>query len=281
MNKMRGLLLFVALLTITGQIIILNTHLHSVWRFVLHVGDGILLISALIMLMFSFFRVGITASGELCYNPDNWYWKTIAWFYDVLDVSTNPFGRGKVSLCTAFWLTVLAISMVVASLGGTVLISNTLWELYLKFGLLKIILVTLGTIAVLALFVGGLYGTITATDKISHKFYQVVTDKPRLRNAVEAIGNVLQILFLIGILFLFLVILPIMAIMDSFKVSLHTAIIYYLIGVAGLSLTIGGVILLIWFLFKYLPRIASNTVLGQFLLAKKKDFCPTLTRCCT
>ncbi len=282
MNKTRGLLSLVALLTIAVQVFILHSHLSNVWRFTLHVADGIPLFSALTMLLFSFFRVGVMADGELCYNPDNWYWKTMAWFYDPLYFPlSSPFERGKVSLCKAFWLTVFAILIIIGLSVLAFVLVSLIWDAYLKFGLLKMILTVVLIATGVAALLGACYGLSVGEDKIKNKYYQAVADRPRLRNAAETTGDILMPIIAIGVLFSLTVVMPILVIMDIAKVPLYTAIVYYLVGVAGLALTVGGAAFLIWLIFKYLPRIIGNTVLGQFLAAKKKRFCPTLTRCCT
>ncbi|MBI2062535.1 MAG: hypothetical protein HYT64_02500 [Candidatus Yanofskybacteria bacterium] len=281
MNKTRGLLSFVALLTIIGQVFVLHSHLPNDWKFFLHVADGILLLSALTMLLFSFFRVGVTTDGELCYNPDNWYWKTMAWFYDKLsDPYSSSFSQGKVSLCKSFWMTAGVIFVVTGLLVLVGLLTVSLWDAYWKYGLLKMFYAALGFVVLAAAVIGVICGLVVGAEKISNKIDDATHNKHRLRNAMATTKTVAEPLFLFGFFSLFLVIFPIMIIAVKFKVSFFTAIVYYLVGVTGLVLTIGGAVLLIWFVFKYLPGIIGNTVLGQFLSAKKKQFCPTLTRCC-
>lgn len=276
MNKTRGLLLLVTLLTLAGQILILHSHLHNNLQFTLHVADGILLLSALTMLLFSFFRVGVTACGDLCYNPDNWYWKTMKEFSDSLYAPySSPFDRGEVSLCKAFWLTVFAVFMVIVLSALAVSLFILLWDVYWKFGLLKIILFAFGIVA----FIGVIIGIVFASEKVKVQYDQIVDDKPRLRNAMETIGNILGVLLFIDLIFFIVVVVPVIIIMEKAKVSLYVAVIYYLIGVFGLTLTIGGAWLLIWGTFWYLPRVMRGSVLEQFLSAKKKQFCPTLVAC--
>lgn len=280
MNKTRGLLSLVALLTIIGQVFVFNSHLANGWKFLLHVSDGILLLSALTMLLFSFFRVGITASGEICYNPDNWYWKTMKGFSDFLySPYSSPFYQGKVSLCKAFWLTVIAGFMVTIFLMFAVGFIVLLWHIYWKFGLLKIIFTGLGIVAFTGVIIGTIVGTVFISKKIEVQYCQIVDDKPRLRNAMEIIRSILLNFVLFGLIFFMIVVMPIIVIMEEAKVSLYIAIIYYAVGIVGLALTIGGACLLIWSIFSYLPKVMRGSMLGQFLSAKKKQFCPTLVAC--
>ncbi len=132
--RTRLLLLFVVLLTIAGQVFLLKSGLGIVLKFVIHVADGILLASALTMLFFSFFRVGITANGELCYNPNNPYWGVMGWYCEnILDYLDNPF-QEEVSLCKAFWITVLALGHLILILSLLLLLIILVRTAYLQFG---------------------------------------------------------------------------------------------------------------------------------------------------
>src|SRR6267154_4062910 len=65
--------------------------------------DGILLLAAIVIFVFSFVRIK-RDGGELCYDPNNFYWKLMKEAYG------NTWGD-RVSLCKSYWLTVWLIAL--------------------------------------------------------------------------------------------------------------------------------------------------------------------------
>ncbi len=272
--KTRALLALVAILTIAGQVLVLQSGLGIVWKFILHVADGILMTSALTMLFFSFFRVGTTANGELCYNSSNHYWRIMFWYCnDVLVLLSDPFQK-EVSLCKAFWLTVLALISFLFFPALTTVLLFVVWHLYLKLGLLKLLLFVAS--------IAGVVGFLIYTEDVPYKSMAWIDsflhDKPRAEKVFNKLFGILMMATVVAGLVGLLVVLPIVVIMNA-DVDLYHAVIYYLVGVAGIVLVSFGTKGLIWLFFKYLPSVLGDTIFGQFLIAKKKQFCPTLVAC--
>ncbi len=137
-------------------------------------------------------------------------------------------------------------------------------------------------LAVIAGLVGFFWAMIELTIfsiKAGQRFSEAIADKPRIENAVDNVVEFLVPVIVVLILVGLLVVVPILMIMDTANIGLYQVIIYYLIGVSGIALTVGGAWGLIWLFFKYLPSALGDTVFGQFLVAKKKQFCPTLVAC--
>ena len=72
---------------------------------VLFVGFGavfspLLFLAAVTMFAFSLFRVSESEDGRLIYNPGNPHWKLLKKLFSI---------EGKISLCEAYWLTVLVV----------------------------------------------------------------------------------------------------------------------------------------------------------------------------
>lgn len=102
MIRMRVILLMVALAFVYGQYWIFTTPMGIFLQISFHALDAAFLLAAAGILFFSFFQIDITPQGELCYNPNNFWWKAMSEFWDGV-------WKDKNSLCKAYWLTFFLI----------------------------------------------------------------------------------------------------------------------------------------------------------------------------
>lgn len=228
---------------------------------ILHIVGTILWIAAASILFFSFLRVGTTSDGQLCFNPNNPYWKLMRKFWG------DAWGD-RISLCKSYWLTVafVAASSYISAMAGVMLYGLTKLAFEIakapaKFGKeARASVPALGWFVVIAvLLVLVVLFCIWATKKL-----------PALKYLWYGILGV----FVAGMLVAF----PIFLIVDYQRITVSAASLIYLkwagivVGVMALAA------LVIVAAFKYLPAI-RNTWLGQLLKAAEGELCPILVAC--
>lgn len=203
--------------------------------------------ASIIMFVFSFFRVHETEDSRLAYDPDNFYWK----------IMSGSFGENwdeGISLCKAFWLTVVGL-LIVGCLTFLVLGAIFIVGLFVYLSLTGQLDVRQPEPKMLA-FLIGLTGTITALLILSSAFSN---PKGKKRQILKYLS--------FSILIFSLVALPIYV----------AGFMEYIKGVGilvGASIGAGGAFYL---LSQAFSKIASgDNLLTRFFKALKEGFCPKL-----
>ena len=231
------------------------------WGPLLHIVLDILLLATASILIFSFFRVDVMPDGQLCYNPNNPYWKLMKYFY------SQSF-KSRISLCKAYWATVglLTLGAVILLIFGALLtivgtLSYTVYDA--AYNLNKDSAVGLGLLGIMILCIFIIGGVCKLLGWFEEKlpWFEYVNVALRI-----------IILFAVGVA------LPIYAIHAYYVISYGAAALVYLKLVGLGTVTIAGVVFLIWAAFKYFP-IFKNTWVGYILRLAKKELCPQLIAC--
>lgn len=125
-----------------------NSHSNDLGVVSVLVGSGFFIgpfmsFAAILMLVFSFFRVSESEDGRLMYDPDNLYWKLLHRCFEL---------EGNVSLCKAYWLTFL-VTFLAIFVGGMVVLWS--WAIYTQ-GIWKV-LVAFKVLLRIAVFFGSFF----------------------------------------------------------------------------------------------------------------------------
>lgn len=133
MLKTRLLLVLVGILSLSwcfGSFYWVNkSHSHDFGAVDMLLGSGFIFgpfmsFAAILMLVFSFFRVSESEDGRLMYDPNNLYWKLLRRQLE-----------GNISLCKAYWFTSFITFVAVFFSGAVVMI---LWAMYTQ-GIWKVL----------------------------------------------------------------------------------------------------------------------------------------------
>ena len=246
------------------------------WRIIGSALTGIPGLTALVVLIFSFFRVYDVPGVGLCYDPENFFWKTMKEWY-------GEKWRGRMSLCKTFWMTAGVITLAVFLSGMTCLLGYWLgYNIYVSIIDGQITAELLGAI----IAVGVLAVSITGLLAIGHGFvlfyrHLILRLIPkiyheRLRQILSFIGNLLRII-LLGVIAVGALALPLIAIHDKCSLaagSWATSLIIYGLGLAAVLVCV----LAVYLAFKHSDRLAT-TWLGQLARTGKKHLCPDLIAC--
>jgi len=264
MVKTRVILFLVGLGLAFGQYALVQSSPNEVLAVVLHVLGSILLLAAMGIFTLSFIEVGVSPQGELCFNPNNPFWKLMKFVYEGVWKDRN-------SLCKSYWLFafILLFGAFILGVIGVVLygivtelIPNTVTVIQ-EEGILAVVKPVAIGIGVIVAFFG-----------IIVLFVNLALKHLWLKRLLQVLGWII----LVTVLFLAFVFGPIHSIQDNQDVTTSEAIPIYLKWV-GITLgSIAAAVLLIWAAFKYLPML-RNTWLGQIILAIKRNLCPSLVAC--
>ncbi|PIR69368.1 MAG: hypothetical protein COU47_03290 [Candidatus Niyogibacteria bacterium CG10_big_fil_rev_8_21_14_0_10_46_36] len=216
----------------------------------------LLFVSAFIIFVSSFMQVGMLPNGQLCYNPNNWYWR----------VMDSIWGNGwgdTVSLCKAYWRTVetIILGMLVAVIAAFLIgVVPAIVYAFIKDARSSL-MVTGGVIGALSFIIGMIW----------------------LDNKYSWFGYVWKTVVAL-ILFGLLVVFPSMEIMQERGILFWPALLVYLkyagliVGsvVAAIAVIVGCVAGAI-----YATPALRNSVVWQGYSFVKEETCPILVSCPT
>lgn len=261
MIKARIILGILAAAIVGLQFPLANLNLPDKWNYATEGASVVLFVAAVSIIIFSFFRVHETLTGDLCFDGSNPLWKLMLFFE-----STEERPLKSMSLCGTYWLTVLAIvlaSFVIAlvSFFAAVVIPD-LWHAFMEDP--KTALKTIGIIVVCLIALAVITFAIATLCQKYPRFGKVF--------AITALAGV------IGFVLFVATVLPVMDIQTKRHISTPAAIEIYLHYAAYTVSALAIAILLIFAAFKYVP-ILKNTWLGRIFGMLKKNFCPQLMAC--
>lgn len=209
----------------------------------------ILFLSTAIMLAFSFFRVSELLDGKLSYDSTNWHWRILKKVFDV---------KGNLSLCAAFWMTVVITTVSVFILGAIVLVSaiitNGNGSVFLRVAKQTAHLLALMSSFVLPVALRAIWKDNKKVDKIS--LFLIIT---------AVVG--------------WFVVTPLYLFVYKDGLAMSAALLKYLWGVAGvfgitvLTVAIFGLFAL---LIKYLSSVSSDNLLKRLFSQVYNNLCPIL-----
>ncbi len=208
-------------------------------------------LAALVMLVFSCFRVHVTPEGGLRYDPSNPYWRLMRWQWK--DDWTD-----NILLCKALLLTVISTIIAIAALAMTAVLCMVLCMIVYIVLTHQIKPVDWSKTGSLGIVLGGLFGPLVLANLLMEKWRKT--------------SLTILVLWVVGLF----VIGPIFGIMHKDQVDLATAVLQYLKFVIPLVV---GISIFFWSMVqleKKLPAL-MNTAFGQFLIALKQNYCPMLT----
>ncbi len=222
---------------------------------------SVLFAAVALVLLSTFFQVHRDATGRYYYDRRNFWWRLMSrfWWLDWED---------RISLCKAFWLTVVFEGIVlfllaVATLGAVVVVwvvCNVHRLAYVSSGDLRLLVTVLAACA-------GLLGFFYFLSWLSD------TSKAGEYVVKAVVAAILATIF---------VVMPIAALATGRDhLPLLLAILMYLRVVAAF---VGLPVAAIWaghkYIFKNIPtlvsRIFKDTAIGQYLVAMKQGLCPLL-----
>jgi len=208
-----------------------------------------LALAALVMLIFSLFRVHTTPEGGLAYDPSNPYWRLMRYCWnDIFWKECN------VSLCKAFWLTVMSTVLAITALFMAWIIGIMVY-LALSHQLKPFDWSKNSTLLIAA---GSFVGPLVLAMLVIEKSYKT-------GRAILSLWAVWC--FVVG---------PVILIMHKDQLGLTVAILQYLKVAIPFAV---GLSAFFWSMVQLEKRLPSlmNTAFGQFLIALKQNYCPMLT----
>jgi len=249
MTKMRLLVTAFLGAFIGGNYVLLGRDWPNWVTIPLHVLLSIGILTECAILFFSCFRVKPMGNGELCYDPENLWWKMMRSFW-------KGQWPDKIKICKSNWLTytfisffLLCIALVVAMIAVVVML---FYSLYVDPWI---------TLACM--------GVILAVGLIC-RFCEYLSDRSEI---VDRVFSVLGIgLFVCFVLFA-AVIMPILGLHVEFHLSILEAVGRYLIVIGFIAGVVGLVYAV--FRFKFFKGL-KNTWFGQYV---DKNLCPELVAC--
>lgn len=209
--------------------------------------------AAILMLVFSFFKVSVSEDGRLMYDPDNLYWKLLR---KSCQLEVN------ISLCTAYWLTSF-MTFIAVFLSGAVAV--ILWSIY-TMGIWKV-LVVFKVFVPLAAFIGSFFVPVM----FSVMFLKIWPDNRFVRK--------FSLCLLVATLVGWVVGLPFYILLFKNELTMSESIMIYLESAGLLALwlipTYACLGLSLW-LVKYLSSCSSDSLLKRMFSTLKENMCPIL-----
>lgn len=228
---------------------------HTDFRPELQALDGVLLLAALTIFIFSFVRIS-RVGNDLCYDPGNPYWKLMKGLY-------GDSWKDSMSLCKSYWMTVWMIFL------PAVLV--TLLSLFAIFAIPAMLHDLAGrTWQEIFMWIGIFTGTAIVGVGLVFLIGWMAEKLKWFKHMVSAL--------LIAGMVVSTIAIQIYSIHQERKIAIASAAWIYsgwagsIVGCAGLA------IFLIWAAFKFLPSLA-NSWIGRIFAAFKEKMCPVLIAC--
>lgn len=210
----------------------------------------ILFLAAILMLVFSFFRVSESSDGRLMYDPANLYWRVLKKSFEL---------DGNISLCKAYWLTALMTFFTVFLTGS---VSGILWVVY--NGGIQVLIPALVKVMPLVVFLVSLFAPPLI----------IKTIWPENEFAAKISAYILLCVLAMGF-----VVFPFYQMMYGEGLTLSASIWKYFSGILEVALIIVPICVVFWaviLLAKYFSLRSGDSLLKRLFTTFKEKMCPIL-----
>lgn len=251
MTKMRLLVTAFLGAFISGNYLLLGRDWPSWVMIPLHILLSIGILTECAILFFSCFRVKPMDNGELCYDPENFWWKTMKKFY-------GDHWSDRIKICKSNWLTygfvtVFLFCFAMAS-GLLFCIGAIVYGIFADpLSAAKIAGMAIGVLTVFAI-VSYLGGYWAGKSELTERIFEVV------------VGVVVCFILLMGGVFG-----PVFWIGEHYETSIFGSVGIYFLYILGIV----GAVALVYGLFKVCKSL-KNTWLGHYI---DENLCPELVAC--
>ena len=246
-----------------AQRFVVSTHWDQGIIIVLNAFFVTLMMTGIVLFLFSLVQVDKTPTGALCFNPRNPYWRFMKWIYP------SVWGS-KMSLCKTHWLTELIVmGVTLVSTLSYIALQAGAWAVLKLGGIIALMLFMLGVAVCCSVWFGtGLETVCRFVGKT--QWYQ---RHERALKTCIAVGAALTV---VGGVTAFIA--------YDLAVDLFTALLIFLNAVVMAMWLLAAVVVFICALVYCIAtledtKLFTNTAFGQFARSAKERLCPTLYEC--